>query len=262
MKNSIIIIFAFSVISCTKIIDIDLNKTAPQIVIEGIITDIRGIYEVKITRTVNFSDPNAYPAVRDAEVTITDNLGNTEKLTEAKPGIYQTKNLRGVAGRRYSLKVIIDGKTYTATSTMPRLVRLEGIEIFESSFQDGSSQKLYDVIPQYQDPADVDNYYFFNQYYNGQKDKGFFNAKNDNFTNGLPNAEPIFYGSEFKLKSKDSLKVEMFGIDKSVYDYFFSMSQLTSEEAGTPVNPISNILGGALGYFSAQTVQSKTVVIP
>lgn len=50
-------------------------------------------------------------------------------------------------------------------------------------------------------------------------------------------------------------------VDKAVNLYFVSMSQ-TNGESATPANPVSNIAGGALGYFSAYTKQIKKVKIP
>jgi hypothetical protein len=50
----------------------------------------------------------------------------------------------------------------------------------------------------------------------------------------------------------------MYCIDKNVYNYFFSLLQVTGNNGGfqsaSPDNPITNISGGALGYFSAHTV--------
>jgi hypothetical protein len=53
-------------------------------------------------------------------------------------------------------------------------------------------------------------------------------------------------------------------IDKGAYDYFYSLDQITSTNgnSATPANPVSNISGGALGYFSAHTVRKATAVIP
>jgi Domain of unknown function (DUF4249) len=264
MKNILIFIFASLLFSsCTEEIILDLNSANPQIVIEGAVTDQRVPYEIKISKTINFSDKNEFPAVRGADVTIADNAGVSEKLVEASPGVYKTSKLRGTPGRRYTLTVIVDGKTYTAVSSMPAVVRLESVDITESQIPNlgnNPDQKFYDVFPNYYDPEDATDYYLFNQYSGGKKDKGFFNVKNDLLSNGQYNYEPLFLG--LNVKAKDSLKVEMLHIDKGVYNYYYSLSQLGEEGSGTPTNPLTNIKGGALGYFSAHTLQSKTVAVP
>ena len=71
--------------SCEEVIELDLNTTEPQIVIEGFITDGEGTYSVLISKTVDFYDPNTFPPQTGAVVHITDDLGNTETLTETSP---------------------------------------------------------------------------------------------------------------------------------------------------------------------------------
>src|ERR1700741_647325 len=96
--------------SCTKVIQVNLNDAAPQTVIEGNITDSAGPYTVQITRTVNFSDANVFPAVSGALVSITDtNTSVVDTLTETSPGIYTTHVLQGVPGHTYDLYVAAAG---------------------------------------------------------------------------------------------------------------------------------------------------------
>ena len=51
-------------------------------------------------------------------------------------------------------------------------------------------------------------------------------------------------------------------IDNAVYKYWFSLNQSATgtSQSASPANAVSNISGGALGYFSVHTVESKTVV--
>jgi len=56
--------------------------------------------------------------------------------------------------------------------------------------------------------------------------------------------------------------VEMHCVDQSVWSYFNTLGQArgNNSQSVSPSNPISNITNNALGYFSAQTVQSKQAV--
>jgi len=56
----------------------------------------------------------------------------------------------------------------------------------------------------------------------------------------------------------------MLNIDYPVYKYFFSLENSATGEnqSATPANPVSNIKGGALGYFSVQTIQSREIKVP
>jgi hypothetical protein len=53
-------------------------------------------------------------------------------------------------------------------------------------------------------------------------------------------------------------------IDKPVYTYWFTLMQQGDNGPGggvTPADPPSNITPTVLGYFSAHTTQSKTIVV-
>ncbi len=69
---------------------------------------------------------------------------------------------------------------------------------------------------------------------------------------------------EKKLKSGDNVRVEMLCISYPVYKYWYSLAESSTGEGQsvTPGNPVTNISGGALGYLSAHTIQSKTVIVP
>jgi Domain of unknown function (DUF4249) len=266
MKNIAILGLLFlAITSCTKIINVDLNSTDPKVIIEADITDQTGGYQVKITKTVNFSDANNFPAVKGAVVTISDNTGATQTLTETITGLYTLKDAKGVSEKTYSLKVVAEGKTYTATSTMPKAVEFLGVNIQESPFQrPNSTTKEYTYFPSFFDPADAQNNYLFILSTKGIRDKGFENIFNDNIINGVRNQRPVRGSDDFKVNSKDTITVEMQCIDKGVYDYYYSLNQISSNNgnSATPANPVSNILGGALGYFSAHTVRKATAIIP
>lgn len=61
MNNyKIIILASLLFASCEKEIDLDLNSSSPQIVIEGNISDAPGPYIVKLSKTVNYSELNNY----------------------------------------------------------------------------------------------------------------------------------------------------------------------------------------------------------
>ena len=63
-------------LSCQKVIDVDLNSSSPHIVIEGYISDQPGPYWVRISQTVNYNQPNTFPPVSGATVTLSDNIGS------------------------------------------------------------------------------------------------------------------------------------------------------------------------------------------
>lgn len=262
-SNWLIIPLLFS--SCEKVIDLDLNSADPKIVIEGSITDQPGTYTVKLTRTVNFDESNAFPPVSGAVVTINDNTGNSETLTETNvPGVYATSAIQGVPGRTYTLTVIANDNTYTAVSKMPQPVIIDTLLVAEISGPHGNEKFIQ---AQFTDPAGIDNFYSFILFKNNNIEKLIF-IDDDRLQDGEAITFPLFNppNQRVSLTTGDSIMVHMQTIDKSVYEYFRTLNELSSgpslSGASLPANPLSNINNGALGYFSAHSVKSKFILIP
>ena len=83
--------------SCTKVINLELEKADAKYVIEGIITNEPSTCRVLLTQTNNFNDDNSFDKVENASVTIFDS-GTIVQLTQAAPGIYETKQINGTPG--------------------------------------------------------------------------------------------------------------------------------------------------------------------
>jgi len=245
------------VISCQKVINIDLNSASPAIVIVGNVNDQPGPYTVTLNQTVNFSDPNTFPAISGAFITISDNAGTTDTLTETAPGVYHTKKIIGVAGRTYNLTVEVNGQIYTSSSTMPQAVPFDTlIVIQQNGFRDTN---LYPQA-QFQDPVAVSNYYRFIETRNDTLQTRIFTI-DDQFSNG----RYIDYTlrSDTGLAIGDSVKVEMQCIDQGAYQYFSTFREASGSSVNvTPSNPVSNISNNALGYFSAHTSRFKAIKVP
>jgi hypothetical protein len=89
------------------------------LVVEGYIDNSPGPYTVKLSWATLFNE-NEYEAVPDAIVTILDNYGNSELLTEHYNGHYiSTDGIKGIPGREYTLRVELeDGSVYESEPTL------------------------------------------------------------------------------------------------------------------------------------------------
>jgi len=260
MDKYIIVLLLLAISGCKKVIDVHLKDSETQIVITGTVDNRPGPYELKITKTIDFNSDNIFPAVSGAVVKITGN-GVTDSLTETSPGVYSTHILQGKAGKTYSMYVSTGGKEYTATSTMPHSVHLDSID-----FRSGRRDALY-AVANFRDPEGISNYYQFIEYADGEK---FRNGRgisvfDDRLSDGRY-INRLLYNDSSDIKSGIVLTVEMNCVDKDVYNYLNELLQISGGGEGfsspTPANPTSNIRGGALGYFSAHTTSSRSVVIP
>lgn len=263
MKNIFLIIISlFLVISCEREINLNLEDQSGNVVIEANVTDQAGSYSVRITKSVSFTQSNTYPGIENAQVTLSDNLGQTENLQHIGNGIYQTSSFQGQSGRIYTLKVKAEGKEYISQSKMPETVEFQGLE--QDSFM-VAGETNYTLLPIFVDPPVLGNRYLFSYLVNDNPKK-YFSEFSDNVNNGLPNQRPLILPNddkEVKVKVGDKITVEMQCIDDAVYTFYSALLQLSGGGGGgvTPTNPPSNISNGALGYFSAHTVSVKTIVI-
>lgn len=117
MKESIIIlILSILSISCIDRISIETPNPDSQLVVEGLITDEPGPYQVVLSKASRLDENlNFRKYITAKSVTISDNLGNSELLKEVSTGVYQTREdgIRGVVGREYSIRIeTVDGKIY------------------------------------------------------------------------------------------------------------------------------------------------------
>jgi len=248
--------------SCEKVIDVKLNTSASQLVIEGTITDQLGVQTITVSESVPYTNSNVYPAVTGAQVTVTDDDNHSWTFTETKPGTYSIASLKAETGHKYTMKVVVKNTTYTASSTMPALVKLDSLSTKIITFG-GDDLKI--VEAHFKDPADQVNQYRWVLKVNGIQIKAVF-ADNDRLTNGNEVINTLFYDDDTnkELKTGDVAEVEMQCIDKEVFTYWFTLSQQTQNGPGggvTPGNPPSNISNNALGYFSVNTTEKKTLTV-
>lgn len=242
--------------SCEKVINVDLKASEKQYVIEGIVTNQAGDCRVRVSRSVSFSTTDGFDGVENANVSIKEEGGNTTVLKTVSKGVYESDALVVATGRSYQLLVEIGERIFTASCTAPDPVRMDSISIREESF---FGEKLKFANAHYNDPAGKGNAYRFVLYVNGRKDPGIF-IRNDDYSDGRPSVITLFTppDDEKNIKSGDVVKVDMQTISPGIYDYWYSLTQGASgnSSSASPANPVSNIKGGALGYFSAQQVHS------
>lgn len=253
------VMMTFSFTSCVETVQLDLRSVEPQLVIEGKITDSDTDNEVKLTFTQDFQEPNDFPPITSASVMVTDlTTGEREQLTQTFSGVYSIQQLKGKVGHTYKMEVKYNGTTYEATSTIPNKVPFEELKYQEVS----RFQTNIRMVAVYDDPKDATNYYRWATIgTDGIRSRAYF-VRSDAFNNGNRIEQVIDSGMDIELG--DKITIEMQCIDKATFDYFLTLGKQQGQgpnSGSSGVNPPTNITGGALGYFGAYTVESKTTEI-
>lgn len=272
MMKKLLILTALIVIiatSCTERIDIELDETYTRLVVYGTITTDTTTQYITLSKTTSYYYNELPPPVTGATVSITDDLGSNEILTETDPGKYATSPLfAAVQGRTYTLDIElgeeINGyKSYTAASIVNPINTVDSIGlVFQPNWGENG---FYEVTCYYKEPPTRD-FYMFNILINGRMVTDTISNKiviNDDFFNGN-NTNGIGVGyldqsnPDETLNPGDVVTFQGCSITEEYYTFITTLQSETGFQtplfSGPPSNVKSNVSNGAVGFFTAYSV--------
>lgn len=256
----LLMLLAFT--SCEEVMDVELKDFKEVIVIEAVMVNGTSPFMVKISKTTPYFDVPSGNPVSGAVVSVKTDEGNVKLFSESKPGLYELHKTHAHPGYWYIMEVEYEGVKYTARSFMHETVQIsdlgftyfDGFGIFDSG---------YKVNTFIRDPADIENYYRLKYFVNGKAHTGL--GSFSLYTDQLFDGKSIGLGQRsVAFKKTDTITIELQTIDKAAYDYFSTLERISGLDvlqSVSPSNPNSNFNNGALGYFSAYSSDSKTVII-
>lgn len=274
MKQLLYLIIYITVLaSCTKEISFDYHETAPQVVIEGRVTN-EGM-SVVITRSRNVTDSAKGRCIEGALVLITSE-GMLEQLWYDEATQCYRSPRAGIAGQTYQLSVDFEDGHYESTSQMFPPAPIQSVEFEWMSVM---KERIMTFEMWAEDPQpDERNYYLY------RMDR----RSSHPHTEGLSKTEPYRWsvfddrgcppGLIFRdiicmsekavdedkeedwkdiLYEGDVITFSLTAIDRSAYDFFTSLRAGQSNGA----NPRSNITGGCQGYFAAMNITVVDTIV-
>jgi hypothetical protein len=266
-------------VSCTEIIDIELDSTYQRLVVYGTVTEDSIYHHIRLSLSSDYFSNAPSPRISNALVEL-ECEGKTIPFYENDtiPGLYlSAEAFRGVPEKQYSLyisQVDVDGdgegEEYQAKSRMPLGARLDSITVsyFQSPFVSGYQVFMYALDPPQR------NWYSFKIWKNQElltDTLSKYAIQSDDFFNGtyiygLPVGFLIDDDPREAAKPGDTITFELNAIDQSYFD-FLADAQLEIAGnnplfSGPPANIRTNIENGAQGVFAAYSIQRISVVIP
>lgn len=264
--------------ACQKEIDINYHDVSPVVTIEGRITNEQTY--VLITRTRSMEDSVKSRGISGATVLISSDSLSEQLVYDARTGCYQSPSgLKGVPGRTYHLTVKLDGQQYEATSTMPQPAPIISAEFVRQPMLDNEilMYEMWAVDPE----PDARNYFWYrmDRYaqapqvrleqgedpyrWNTFDDRGSLVGRiyrdiicvDEEMLNGAEDIEEDFLKTI--LFDGDTIALQLMAIDRPTFEYYQSLG--VGQRMGA--NPISNITGGCLGYFTAGCVTHADTVV-
>ncbi|MGN7787536.1 DUF4249 domain-containing protein [Niabella sp. 22666] len=258
-----VIISSLLLVSCERVIQVNINDVPLKFVVEGVLTD-DSTCRVRLSQTSNFYDTINLRGVSGARVTIAEDGKPPVVLSASNNRGEYTAPFTGQPGKTYHLRVeyrdSVTNHVFTATSTMPQKVMLDSLYVSERIFL--GKMRMIAAI-RYKDPPAPGNAYRYVQRVDGELETTVFVTKDDLINGRTVVDELLIFNDEYTLKKCDQLNVELQSIDQPVYLFWYSLNQgsLGSSQSASPGNPASNIKGGALGYFSAHAVSALHIAV-
>ena len=246
--------------ACEKVIDVDLNDATPIIVIEGNLSNYLNEAEVKISMTSSYFDTLPSEKVSDAIINIISDFGDRFVLKETNKGIYKVSKVWFKEGSTYHLSIEANGESYEAMSKLNPPVVIDSVRFYyeDSPFFD----KGYYINVYLYDPPGIKNFYRLKYSKNGvlQNTIDDLILFNDRYADGN-SIEVTLFNQPFELN--DTVTLQLISLDEGAYEYLRTFRELVNNNPGSaaPANPISNISNGSLGYFSAWSSNTKSVII-
>jgi hypothetical protein len=265
--------------ACTEQIDIELDSTYARLVVEGELTSDSVKHFVLLSITSNYFSNKPSPPVQDAVVELS--FGNeTMQLIENEtiPGRYETPYaFRGAIGTTYDLDISQldvnqDGEEerYHASSTMAGGTELEKIEL---KYYQNPVVSGYTVFMYGHHPPEQRDWFGFKLYKNSElltKSLEQYSVLSDElFDDGYFPGLPVGFLSDDEsdevLYPGDTVTFELNCIEEAYFN-FVSEAQLEIAGnfplfSGPPSNVISNIDNGAMGSFTAYSIQRYSVLV-
>lgn len=269
MKKYIVLILAAYLCSnCDTAIDLDLDQHEPQYVVEGLITNELTRHSIRLSKTVAFNATEPAGKVSQATVSVLDDLGNRYDFAEDSAGLYRpVEAFAGVPGRTYTLTIDVVDQHFSATEKLPAPAGIDSIvytiDADEQAKPDEEGE-FYEVLLFMKEPQATEDYYLAKFYRNGtlENDEGesvfyFDDHILSEQINGL--AAPYYY------KQEDHFRFELYNLSRKAHRYYFELDNNINSDggifSGTPANIMTNLEGGAVGYFVVSGVVSAEVTI-
>lgn len=285
------IILSLFMMSCEDVIQLDIPKTDPFLVVDGSITNIPGEQVIKLSKSQDLLSLSNVEGFKNATVKVTDDLGKIYEFKDVKNnGKYvwtpaKPTDILGVVGRTYTLEINAEGEKYTAISKLNRVPKIDSIvyKLEDANVRQqgtGKPSKGYDAQFYAVDLKGVGDCYRVKIYKNDS-----LKSAVENIViayDAIGNKSPIGDGLAFILpirrlantelyRENDKIRVELLSITEAHFDFWLQLRQelnnagLFARPAARIPSNISNVNKSstkeASGWFGTSAVSSMEVKV-
>jgi hypothetical protein len=264
--------------SCEKEINLDLKNTSPKLVVEGNILwgidTVINQQELKLSLSANYTGNTNPLPVTNAIVMVNDGTNNYT-YNHIGNGVYRSSFI-AATNKTYKLIISYEGDEYNAYETLKAggaAIDSLTVNYFPSAL--GSPEGNF-ITVNTTDPLNERNFYLWQLFINEQlminpSPGNIYRAiQKDDFFNGQPLLNYLPFDN-FPVVTGDIARLHQLNISEQMYNYYYSIFNLTASSPVSGDVPPGKIRGNilnlnnsdknALGYFGACSVSIKTKTI-
>jgi Domain of unknown function (DUF4249) len=255
--------------SCEDVVDIPLQIAEPKLVIDANIKWQKGTtgenQTIKLSLTNDFYT-NEIEIASGATVTVRDSDNIVFNFIQI-PGTadYVCNNFTPVINKEYTLSVLYEGQSYTATNKLLATPPIEFVEQKTVPGIDGKDEIQLRFF--FQDNKDENNFYLVSAF-NPKNKSPEYGVISDEFFQG--NLMFGFYASD--VEKGKTIKLGVRGITNSYFNYMNKLIAISSTNSGNPfATPPATIRGNIsnktdienypLGYFSLSEIDIRDYLV-
>jgi len=283
MQFRVIIIFIFILVgfsSCTERVEIELDSSAIRLVVYGEITTDTCAQLISLKKSADYyrNEPAEGISGAKVELSFNDSILAFLENPVGSGNYYSPENFCGVPGNIYYLSISdvdidLDGESeeYSAESYLPAVNQIDSINLKHTAVHFFSG---WEIMIYTRDPAGIKNFYSFKAWLNNKlltDTLSEYTVQNDDFfdgsyTNGITAQFLDDNNVTEKAMPGDTVIFEINGITEEYYTFIveaqteaFGSIPLFS---GPPANIMTNISNGALGFFTAYSIDRAVKIVP
>ncbi|WP_452222987.1 DUF4249 domain-containing protein [Lacinutrix chionoecetis] len=226
-----VLISLFITTSCQDVIEVEVPNAPPRLVIDASLNWFEatsGAYQtIKLSLSAPFFN-NQIPQATGADVYVTDTQNTIYNFIDSNNnGTYECFTFIPQLNETYTINITYNNETYTGTETMKSVTQIDYVE---QNNEGGFTGDEIEIKAFYTDPADQENYYFF-EFKEEFETNPYLDVYDDEFTNG--NQIFAFYTNP-DTQVGNQIAIKNYGVSRQFYEFMFLLLQQTSEGGGGP----------------------------
>ena len=293
LKPFIALLLITVLISCQKVVHINLGTSPTQLVVQGAVETNVPPYVI-LTSTIGFFSNVTLATLQNsfihgANVQVSDGIktvtlteysidtGNNNKFYIYSVDTSNAANVMvGAVGKFYTLTITYNGNIYTSVTKIPNPKGVDSLWFGTPTFKNSKTPAgAVELFANYTDPDTPGNYV---RYFTRRNNEQFYPSGlfDDNLVNGkvVKNID-LYAGYDDSLNVNgdslryfypgDSVTLKWCEIDKGVYDFWNSYifaNNAIGNPFSSPINIQTNMTNGALGVWCGYGSILTTLVVP